>query len=66
MPAKMVTAEEFQALTGERGSFVIETAPRRRRPKPQPKGGLLFPGDEGYGDPDIPSWGLVMGGWDDE
>ena len=39
MPAKMVTAEEFQALTGEKGGRVY-IGPAKR-PKPEKPDGLL-------------------------
>lgn len=33
MPTKIVSPEEWFALTGEPGSFVIETSPAKRRAK---------------------------------
>jgi hypothetical protein len=41
MPVKFVTAEEFQRLTGERGSWIIEMPPAKR-PKPAKKSQEVF------------------------
>ena len=59
---RWVTAEEFERLTGSKGSVYIGPAPARR-PTPSktpPRVGLIFPGEEGYDHPEGPTWGLTM------